>query len=93
MINRSAASQGGGVRSTGRVESDPLREGPEIMNVQEAAEFLRVSPITVRAMLADQRMPGKRIGKEWRLSRTALIQWLGEPGEPKNYPKRNPAQA
>jgi len=70
-----------------------MREGPEIMNVQEAAEFLRVSPITVRAMLADQRMPDKRIGKEWRLSRTALIQWLGEPGQPKNYPKRNPAQA
>ena len=34
--------------------------------------------------------PGKRIGKEWRLSRTALIQWLSEPGERKNYPKRRP---
>jgi len=57
---------------------------------EEAADFLRVSPITVRAMLAEQRMPGKRIGKEWRLSRTALIQWLSEPGERKNYPKRRP---
>ena len=60
----------------------------EIMDVYEAAEFLHVPVATVRAQLAAQRLPGKRIGKEWRLSRTALIQWLSEPGEPKNYPKR-----
>lgn len=64
-------------------------EPPEIMDVYEAAEFLHVPVATVRAQLAAQRLPGKRIGKEWRLSRTALIQWLSEPGEPKNYPKRS----
>jgi excisionase family DNA binding protein len=62
---------------------------PEIMDVHEAAAFLHVPVTTVRAQLAAQRLPGKRIGKEWRLSRTALIQWLSEPGEPKHYPKRS----
>ncbi len=65
------------------------REEPEILNVEEAAAFLKVSPATVRTQLAAKRLPGKRIGKEWRLSRTALIQWLAEPGEPKNYPRRS----
>jgi excisionase family DNA binding protein len=61
---------------------------PEILDVIDAAAFLRVSPATVRTALAAQRLPGKRIGKEWRLSRTALIQWLSEPGEPRHYPAR-----
>ncbi len=70
---------------------DPVNS-PEILDVVDAAAFLRVSPATVRTALAAQRLPGKRIGKEWRLSRTALIQWLSEPGEPKNYPTRKAAE-
>lgn len=61
----------------------------EIFDVHEAAIFLKLSPATVRTALAAQRLPGKRIGKEWRLSRTALIAWLSEPGERKNYPRRS----
>ena len=67
-------------------------EPPEIMNVVEAAAFLHVAPATVRTALAAQRLPGKRIGKEWRLSRTALLEWLSEPGEAKKYPKRRPVR-
>ena len=90
MTNRPVSIEQGAARHVDLADVDFAREGPEIMNVQEAADFLRVSPITVRAMLAEQLMPGKRMGKEWRLSRTALIQWLSEPGERKNYPKRRP---
>jgi excisionase family DNA binding protein len=61
---------------------------PEILDVIDAAVFLRVSPATVRVALAAKKLPGKRIGKEWRLSRTALIAWLSTPGEPKHYPTR-----
>ncbi len=73
----------------GPTSTDATGEGDrEIMTVDEAAEFLHVAPATVRTQLAARRMPGKRIGKEWRLSRTALLQWLSQPGEPKNYPRR-----
>jgi excisionase family DNA binding protein len=64
------------------------RDEREILDVHEAAAFLNVPVGTVRAQLAAKNLPGKRIGKEWRLSRTALIQWLSEPGEPKSYPRR-----
>ena len=79
-----------GKTSTAPVSSS---EEPEIMDVIEAAVFLRVSPATVRQQLAAQKLPGKRIGKEWRLSRTALVQWLSEPGEPKRYPRRSSESA
>jgi excisionase family DNA binding protein len=65
---------------------------PEILDVIDAAEFLRVSPATVRLALATKKLPGKRVGKEWRLSKTALIAWLSTPGEPKHYPSRRTAQ-
>ena len=77
--------------STARMRPVP-GEPPEVMNVIEAAAFLHVAPATVRTALASQRLPGKRIGKEWRLSRTALMQWLSEPGEAKHYPKRRTAR-
>lgn len=75
-------------RAVEQPPADPAGEPPEIMDVLEAAAFLKVAPATVRTQLAAKQLPGKRIGKEWRLSRTALISWLSEPGEPKNYPRR-----
>jgi excisionase family DNA binding protein len=55
----------------------------EFLTVEEAAVVLKVSPQTVRNELAARRLPGKKIGKEWRLSRTALVHYLSSPGEPR----------
>jgi excisionase family DNA binding protein len=56
---------------------------PEFLTVAEAAALLRVADQTVRNELAARRLPGKKIGKEWRLSRTALIAYLSTPGTPR----------
>lgn len=64
-------------------KSDRFDEQPEFLTVPEAAQLLRVSEATVRAELAASRLPGKKIGKEWRLSRTALIAYLSTPGTPR----------
>ena len=58
-------------------------ERPEFLTVSEAAALLRVADQTVRNELAAKRLPGKKIGKEWRLSRTALIAYLSTPGKPR----------
>ena len=55
----------------------------EFLTVPEAADLLRVAEQTVRNELAARRLPGKKIGKEWRLSRTALIAYLSTPGTPR----------
>ena len=61
-----------------------LRErGIQFLTVPEAAALLRVQEQTVRNELAARRLPGKKIGKEWRLSRTALIAYLSTPGTPR----------
>ena len=55
----------------------------EFLTVPEAAALLRVPEQTVRNELAARRLPGKKIGKEWRLSRTALVAYLSTPGTPR----------
>ena len=53
-----------------------MADEPEILNPQEAAEFLRVPLLTVQRQAKAGRLPGRRIGKEWRFSRTVLLEWL-----------------
>ena len=50
-----------------------MQEFPEMMTVQETADFLRCSPSNVYIRLRAGMMPGTKIGKEWRVSKTALI--------------------
>ena len=59
------------------------RAQPEFLTVSEAAVLLRVADQTVRNELAARRLPGKKIGNEGRLSRTALIAYLSTPGTPR----------
>jgi excisionase family DNA binding protein len=61
----------------------------EIFTVEEAAVFLRVAPQTIRNELAAGRMPGRKIGKGYRLSREALIRWLDQPAERRAANKRS----
>jgi excisionase family DNA binding protein len=53
-----------------------MAEEPDILTLQEAAEFLRVPPLTMQRQVKAGRVPGRRIGKEWRFSRSVLIKWM-----------------
>lgn len=44
----------------------------EILNLAEAAALLRIQPNTVARLAKAKKIPGKKLGKEWRFSRTAL---------------------
>lgn len=48
----------------------------EVLNAEEAAEFLGVNPYTIRQKARLGEMPGRKVGKEWRFSRQALLHWL-----------------
>ncbi len=61
-----------------------MTDEPEILNPQEAAEFLRVSLLTVQRQAKAGRLPGRRIGKQWRFSRTVLLEWLAAGPEPQD---------
>lgn len=69
-----------------------------VLSVEEAAEFLKVPPATVRREARAGRLPGRHVGKEWRFAKSALVDWLrgelegsGEP--PDRYSRRQTPDA
>ena len=48
----------------------------DILTLEEAAELFNVSVKTFIKLLKEERVPARKIGREWRFSRRALIEWL-----------------
>ena len=49
----------------------------EVLTIEEAAELLGVSVKTFNKVLHTENIPGRKIGREWKFSRKALIDWIG----------------
>ena len=52
-------------------------DGREILTIEEAASFLGVSVKTFNKVLHTQSIPARKIGREWKFSRQALVDWIG----------------
>jgi excisionase family DNA binding protein len=52
-------------------------EPPEVLSPAEVAELLQVEEPLVQKLADSGELPGRRIGKEWRFSRSAVLEWLG----------------
>jgi excisionase family DNA binding protein len=50
----------------------------DVLNAEEAAEFLGFNPYTIREKARLGEIPGRKIGREWRFSRRRLLEWLEE---------------
>lgn len=61
----------------------------EILNIEEAAALLGVSVKTFNKVLHSQNLPARKIGREWKFSRQALIDWVGS-GESRNFYRESP---
>jgi excisionase family DNA binding protein len=57
---------------------------PEILNIEQAAQLLGVSVKTFNKVLHSQNLPARKIGREWKFSRRALIDWVGS-GDSSEY--------
>jgi excisionase family DNA binding protein len=53
---------------------------PEVMNAEQAAQFLQIEPTNVVELAEAGKLPGKKLGPMWRFSREALVAWLSTPG-------------
>jgi excisionase family DNA binding protein len=51
----------------------------DVLTTAEAAQLLRVGEGTVRDLAARGELPGRKLGRHWRFSRRALLEWLGAP--------------
>jgi len=60
---------------TGPRAPEPTKE---ILNIEEAAQLLGVSTKTFAKVLREGEIPGRKIGREWKFSRQALVDWVAE---------------
>jgi excisionase family DNA binding protein len=52
---------------------------PEIMNAEQAGQFLQIDEKMVIELAEAGKIPGKKLGPVWRFSREALVAWLSTP--------------
>lgn len=56
----------------------------DILTLEEASLLFQVSTKTFLKLLREENLPARKIGREWRFSRTALLTWMAE-GLSQNY--------
>ena len=59
----------------------PVEPGslPDILTLEEAAGYLRVSEADILTLTREQGLPGRRIGDQWRFLKAGLRHWLCSP--------------
>lgn len=55
-----------------------MSEKKEVLNVEDVAELLDVSVWTVRDLAHRGELPAKKVGRAWRFSRQALLDYLSD---------------
>ncbi len=49
---------------------------PQFLTAEDVAEVLSLHLLTVRLMLRDGRLPGRQLGRVWRVNKQALIDFI-----------------
>jgi excisionase family DNA binding protein len=53
---------------------------PDVLTVDEAARYLRISKDALKRLAAQGKIPGRQIDRHWRFLKIALEDWLRGPG-------------
>jgi excisionase family DNA binding protein len=56
---------------------------PEVMNAEQAGQFLQIDEKAVNELAEAGKLPGRKLGNAWRFSRAALVAWLAGPEKPR----------
>jgi len=48
----------------------------DIMTAPQVAAFLSLTPATVRRLTVSGKLPGRRVGKQYRYSKKAIEKWI-----------------
>ncbi len=57
---------------------------PEVMTISDLAEYLQVSKSSLYKLVQQGKVPGQKVGKHWRFSRTSINKWLDVSGMQKS---------
>jgi len=69
-----------GAEDVGVGRATQLRE-PAVLTIEQLAELLQVDEKTVRSLAAKGELPGREVGRQWRFSREAVLEWLATPAQ------------
>jgi excisionase family DNA binding protein len=78
QIRRLDMDEGSQVIEPGVVMDIMAADENDVLTIAEAAELLRVHPVTLRKRAVAWGVPHKRLGSEWRFSRSVLTSWIQE---------------
>lgn len=52
----------------------------EVMTLDELSAYLKIPKSTLYKLVQEGRLPGQKIGKQWRFGKQGIDQWLAEGG-------------
>ena len=52
------------------------KQAPDVMTLNEVAEYLRIPRSTVYKLVQEGRIPGQKVGRQWRFRRETVQAWL-----------------
>lgn len=58
---------------------DTRNQRSEVLTLRDAAKLLRLNPATVYVLARTNKVPGRKVGRAWRFSRTAILETLKQP--------------
>lgn len=50
----------------------------EVMTIDELAAYLQIPKSTLYRLAHDRKVPGRKVGRQWRFHRDAVDTWLAE---------------
>jgi len=50
----------------------------DILTLEEVASYLRLTPQTIYKWAQEKRIPGAKLGKEWRFRKSIIDRWLDD---------------
>jgi excisionase family DNA binding protein len=53
-----------------------IEELPDVLDLEDVADLLRVHQKTVRLMALDGKIPAFRAGRLWRFKKSKIVEWL-----------------
>ncbi len=53
-------------------------EHREVLDVGEAADLLGITEYTLRKFAREGKLPGRKIGREWRFTRRSLLAYIDD---------------
>ena len=52
--------------------------GNDVLTLEEVASYLRLTPQTIYKWAQEKRIPGAKLGKEWRFRKSIIDRWLND---------------